>query len=144
MRDTDNACGASIESLLSFVRLVQKQRATRDAQCVFWIDGIRQFVQAFEGGLGFDTIIHSTVLLTNGLAEQRVRELASRGIRRVRVPPEQFRSVCLSKRASGIGAIVRQRWTPLRRASPYRGLCWLAVETLRSPGNLGTMLRTAE
>ena len=146
MHDTDNPGGrGSTQQLLSFVRLVQRHRGTRDAEGVFWIDGIRQFVQAFEeGGFDFDTIVHSPVLLRNGLVEERVRELATRGVRRARVTPEQFRLVCLAGRASGIGAVLRKRWTPLRRASPYRGLCWLAIEMLRSPGNLGTVLRTAE
>ncbi len=47
------------------------------------------------------------------------------------------------ERASGIGAIVRQHWSRLHRASPRGGLCWLAVTRVRSPGNLGSLLRTS-
>lgn len=61
-----------------------------------------------------------------------------------RVTPEQFRSISWTPRASGLGAIVRQHWTPLDRIEPRRGLCWVAVGRVRSPGNLGTILRTAE
>jgi TrmH family RNA methyltransferase len=66
------------------------------------------------------------------------------GVEVFRVSPEQFRSVSTAARAAGIGALVRRRWTPLEQIDPRRGLCLLAIEAIRSPGNLGTILRTAE
>lgn len=47
------------------------------------------------------------------------------------------------RRSAGLGAVMRQRWTPLDSLHRRDGL-WLAVESIDSPGNLGTMLRTAE
>jgi TrmH family RNA methyltransferase len=43
-----------------------------------------------------------------------------------------------------MAAVVRQRWERLDRVMPADGLCWLAVSTLHSPGNLGTLLRTSD
>jgi TrmH family RNA methyltransferase len=147
MHDADVSRIATDE-LLRVVRLVQEHRAARDARGIFWIEGVRQFVQAVGGGFEFETIVHCPILLRNGFAEKLVRRMAGEdggGARRVRrLTPEAFRAVCLAEQASGIGALVRQRWTALGRASPYRGLCWLAIEGLRSRGNLGTILRTAE
>src|SRR5205807_6324157 len=106
----------------------------------------RQFVHAVDAGFEFHTILHCPILLKSSTAEKMIRRLIAGGggVRRVALTPEQFRTISLAERASGVAAFVRQRWTALRRASPYRGLCWLAIETLRSPGNLGTILRTAE
>jgi TrmH family RNA methyltransferase len=42
----------------------------------------------------------------------------------------------------GIGAIVRQRWERLEQMMPGSELCWLALQTVRFAGNLGTILRT--
>jgi TrmH family RNA methyltransferase len=39
---------------------------------------------------------------------------------------------------------VRQRWTPLERIVPADDSCWIMLDTVRSPGNLGTILRTSE
>ena len=58
--------------------------------------------------------------------------------------PEEFRSISVTERASGLAAVLKQHWTPLRDADPRRGLCWVAVGLVRSQGNLGTMIRTAE
>ena len=101
-------------------------------------------MQAFDARLEFDTIIHSRVLLKSDLAEMLARRLVSRGVRRVKVTPEQFRWVCAAAHASGIGAIVRQRWTPLHELPTGPDVFPIIIEDIRSPGNLGTILRTAE
>ena len=46
--------------------------------------------------------------------------------------------------ASGVGAIVAQRWSPLHGASPRAGLCWVVLEAVRSEGNLGSLIGTSE
>ena len=129
--------------VLSRVRSLSR-RHVRDASGRFWVEGVRQFVQAFDAGFDFETVVHSPVLLKSSLAEMMIRRLAARGVRRVAVSPEQFRTVCTAERASGIGAIAYQRWSPLGVAADGRGPCLLVIDDLRSAGNLGTILRTAE
>ena len=134
---------ALVQSILSRVRGLA-QRHVRDATKQFWVEGVRQFVQACDAHFSFDTVVYSKVLLKSGLAEKLARKLAAAGVPRVVLTPEQFRSVCTAGRASGIGAIAYQRWTPLDQLGPRDGLCRLVIEDIRSPGNLGTILRTAE
>jgi TrmH family RNA methyltransferase len=43
-----------------------------------------------------------------------------------------------------IGAILRQNYRALEDAPDRGGLGWLVINWIRSPGNLGTILRTAE
>ena len=120
------------------------QRRYREIENRFYIEGIRNFVQACDAGIQFDTILISSVLLKNHLAEKLSRKLAARGVRRLRLTPEEFRSISTTARASGIGAIVAHHWTHLENAQTGRGIGWLVLEDIRSPGNLGTILRTAE
>ena len=119
-------------------------RKVRDAGGRFWVEGVRQFVQAFDASSPFDTVVYSRVLLKSDLAEMLVRRLRARGVSRVAVTPEQFRTVSTTERASGIGAVARQRWTPLHEVPVDPRAPLLVVESLRSAGNLGTVLRTAE
>ncbi|HEV3029553.1 MAG TPA: RNA methyltransferase, partial [Planctomycetota bacterium] len=76
--------------------------------------------------------------------QKNVRRQKRGGVPVVRVTPEVFRGVSGTLRASGVGAILRQHWTPLADADPRQGTCWIAISSLRSPGNVGTILRTAE
>ena len=77
-----------------------KQRRARDNSGQFWIEGIRQFVQAYDAGTQFDSVVYSPILLKSSLAEMLSRRLAARGVRRVAVTPEEFRSVSITERAS--------------------------------------------
>jgi len=142
MKRKQTSTGANAQ-LLARVRALS-HRAVRDREDSFWIEGIRQFVQAYDARFDFSAVVYSPVLLKSSLAEMLLRRLAAAGVPRFKVSPEEFRSVGAALHASGVGAIVRQRWTPLDVAARRSGLGWLIVESIRSPGNLGTMLRTAE
>jgi TrmH family RNA methyltransferase len=135
---------AWVQRVLNRVRALQRSRAARDASHQFWIEGVRQFVQAVDAGLRFETVVISRVLLQSDIADMLARRLCAERVPRARVTPEQFRSINIANRASGVGAIVRQHYSPLRSLDPQAGLCWLVIDRLRSPGNLGTILRTAE
>jgi RNA methyltransferase, TrmH family len=134
---------AALSSVLARVRTLSS-RHTRDQQKCFWLEGIRHFIQAFDAKRPLEVVIYSPVLLKSPLAEMLVRQVRASGASVLRVTPEQFRTVSYAERASGIGAIARQHWTALGQAKPDRGLCWLVADQIRSPGNLGTIVRTAE
>jgi len=97
-----------------------------------------------DGGYVVESLVQSEILLQNPYAHQRIRLARSVGVPSIRLSPEQFRRVSATARASGIGAVARQRWAPLELVDPGDGLCWIATRYLRSAGNLGTILRTAE
>src|SRR6185295_10929821 len=109
--------------LLHRVRQLQNSRRARDKSNHFWIEGIRQFIRAFEAGLEFQSLIVSPILLKSHLVEEIIRQLLARGAVLSRLSPEQFRSVSIAQRASGIGAVVRRHWRPLEKCNPSDGLC---------------------
>ncbi len=134
---------SSFEKLVARVKSLAS-RFVRDKEGCLWLEGVRHFVQAYDARLDFEAVVHSPVLLRVPFAEMIARRLAATGVPRWRVSPEQFRRLSSTVRASGIGAIVRQHWSSLETAAVRNGPCWIVVEQIRSPGNLGTMLRTAE
>ncbi|MEM1161787.1 MAG: RNA methyltransferase, partial [Pseudomonadota bacterium] len=78
------------------------------------------------------------------IARKLVRRCRRSGVRAVKLTPEEYRSLSDTSRASGVAAIVRQKWAPLEQISVDQGLCWVVVEKVRSPGNLGTLIRTSQ
>src|SRR5215213_7498078 len=98
---------------------LRRHRRYRDRTKLFVIEGVRQFIQACDAGFDLDTILVSPVLLKQGTACKLVRRVAGAGTRKLVLTPEQFRSISTTEHASGIAAIVRQRWTPLH-AMPVR------------------------
>ena len=119
-------------------------RSERDRTGCHYVEGFRAVLEALEGAIPVEFLLHSEVLCRNVLLQKLVRWKRREGIPVVRVTPEQFRSVSTTARASGIGTVLHQHWTSLSRIAPHDGLCWITVRRMRSSGNLGTTLRTAE
>lgn len=126
------------------IHRLQFDRSYRDSRGCFYIEGVRNFVEAVDNQLEISRIIYSDKLLIVPLARKLVRQLRRSGIPTQRVTPEEFRSVSQTKRASGVGAIVRQRWQSLDDVWPLQGLCWIVLEQVRYAGNLGTLIRSSE
>jgi TrmH family RNA methyltransferase len=118
-------------------------RSAREATGQYYVEGLRQVFRALDANLPVELLVYCETLAPT-IAQQRVRIARREGARVLRVTPEQFRSVSIADRASGVGALLCQHWSSLRDADPAGGLCWIGVSVTRSPGNLGTLLRTAE
>lgn len=120
------------------------RREGRDATGRAYIEGMRFVDQAVHHHVPIETLVVCPALLTHPFAVRLVRGLRGAGVPVLDVTPAVLHSLALVDDPQGIGAVVRQRWVPLDRARPDAGLCWLALNTVRSPGNLGSILRTAE
>ncbi|MGB8697855.1 MAG: RNA methyltransferase [Thermosynechococcaceae cyanobacterium] len=129
---------------LAEIRKLQCDRTYRDACQTFYIEGVRNFIRAHDHQFQLSTIVYSEKLLTAPLARKLVRQARRSGIVCLSITPEQFRQVSCTERASGVGAIAIQPWSRLSEISPSAGLCWVVLETVRSPGNFGTLIRTSD
>ena len=131
------AVSRKIEALLS-------DRRARDRDGLFFVEGVRNFVQAVDNGFSVERILFSDRLLTSAIARKLVRQSRRSGVPTNKLTPEAFRKFSQAKRASGVAAVLRQRWARLEDVTPDHGLCWIAVGAVRSPGNLGTLIRSSQ
>ncbi|HEU5116021.1 MAG TPA: RNA methyltransferase [Isosphaeraceae bacterium] len=132
------------DALLREIGRLQNDRGYRDSRRRFFIEGVRNVVQAIGNGFDVEALLYSDRLLTVPIARQLVRRQRRAGTPTLQVAPEVFRRVSKTLRASGVGAIVKQHWSPLKTVSPADGLCWIVLEAVRSEGNLGTLIRSSE
>jgi len=129
--------------ILARIARLQDDRRYRDRHQLFFVEGVRNFIEAADNHFPLDALIYSERLLIQPVARKLVRRLKRAGVPYARVSPEQFRSVSRTERASGVGAILRQRVLRLDDITPRRADCWTALSQIRSPGNLGTLIRTS-
>lgn len=130
--------------VLTQVAQLQSSRSFRDQHNLFYVEGVRNFMQAAASNFELAIVLYSEKLLTVTPARQLIRKLRRKGIKTIKLTPEQFRRISHTEKASGVAAIVKQHWTKLHQISPYKELCWTALEKVRSPGNLGTLIRSSE
>jgi TrmH family RNA methyltransferase len=145
MRDEPKTDVRQINTTPTLARILRLQddRRYRDRHGLFFVEGVRNFVQAVDYGFQLEALVYSERLLIKPLARKLVRRLKRAGVPYAPVSPEQFRSVSRTERASGVAAIVRQRTRKLEDITPRNSECWTALGHVRSPGNLGTLIRTS-
>jgi TrmH family RNA methyltransferase len=129
---------------LALVKALATDRRKRDATGLYVIEGVRFLVSAADAGATFHGLIVSKRLLASTVGRMIVRRQRRSGVSVLSVSEDELESVARLRDGYGRGVIgiVRQG---VRRAVDVqirRRDLWLAVETARSPGNLGTLLRT--
>lgn len=128
----------------SFIKKLKSNQDFRHKHQLFFIEGVRNFIQAVNHNFELAVIYYSERLLISPIARQTLRRLRRSGTRCINVSPEAFREVSTMKRASGIGAIAAIKHTSLHKTSLRSGLCWIVLDKVRSEGNFGTLVRTSE
>jgi len=110
----------------------------------YLIEGIRHVAQAVEHYAPIDFVFLDPSRLSNRFGQKLVERLRRSGIPGVRLSPQLYRQLTLAAEPQGVGAVVHQRWTRLADVRVARDSFWLGIESVDSPGNLGTIMRTAE
>lgn len=135
---------ASVPSTLRFIKQLQQARSVREQQKLFYVEGFRNFVQIIDNAFDIETIIYSDKLCTSSLVRKMVRQHKRSGVAVLNVSPEEFRSISTTQRASGVGAIVKQKWGTLESIRLDIPSCWIVLGKVQSEGNLGTLIRSSE
>ncbi len=132
-------------ALLTTERLsALRQRVTREEQRVALVEGTRFVIRALEAGREILGVGMVPGYSSSTAGRKLSRELARRGVPRRVLSPADFRAISLADEPQGIAAVVRQSWSQLPLGAKRSRDLWVAVEHVRSPGNLGSVLRTAE
>ena len=116
--------------LLQQVKKLLSSRKTREEMGLFVSDGTKLLEEAVKYAGGLDTVI-----LSDGV-EANVPE----NVKVIRVPGDVMESI--SPMQSPQGALFLCRLPEKREFQPQRGM--LILDGIQDPGNLGTMLRTAD
>jgi TrmH family RNA methyltransferase len=122
--------------------LALRSREGRDALDAYAISGARLVIAAADHGNELEALLVSPPRLRSVAAQMVVRRLRARGVPVTKVDPATLSSLFPDRDPQGVAAIVRR---PIGGAASIGGsrALWLAVESVRSPGNLGSALRTS-
>ena len=137
------AISSMANTRIKHIRALQTRKA-REQSGTFWVEGIRNVTQAVELGAQVETLVVAPGLLSSRPAHELVERQVGRGTAYVEVTPGVFESIASKYAHQGLGAVVRQRWEALQSLRLSGGLCWVALDAIQDPGNLGTILRTCD
>ncbi len=126
-------------------RLVKlRNRRERDMSGVFLIEGYRELTRAVEARLAIREVYICPDLFLGENEQDLIERTVAGGAEAVELSSEAFRKVSYRDRPEGLIGLAEQFPTALDRLSLSSNPLILVVESIEKPGNLGTMLRTAD
>lgn len=111
------------------------QKKYRDAEGLFVLEGLDRVREALVHGWDLDNLLH---------VPEVTAEVAPLHARRLMVSREVLAHITKKDNAQDVLAVVKQRRLGLEDIAITQGRLVLVLDRIRDPGNLGTILRTAE
>jgi RNA methyltransferase, TrmH family len=133
---------AQNERVKDLVRL--RERRHRDRTTQFVIEGYREIRRAADAGVAMSTLYTCPSLFLGPNEDALIGELETRGVEVVELAEEPFRKVSYRDRPEGLLVVAPQFGTDLGGLDTGAAPLLLVAESIEKPGNLGTMLRTAD
>jgi RNA methyltransferase, TrmH family len=119
-------------------------RKERTRTGLFFVEGLRLVTAAARQDAAIEACVVAPRLMRGPAGHDLLQSLQQRGVPCIEVSDEVFLGLAEKEQTHGIGAVVRQRWETLARIGPGEAHCWVALEAVQYPGNLGTVLRTCD
>ena len=121
-----------------------KDKKERQASGLFYLEGLRIVISAFEKNVPFESLVFNQELLQNPRGLKLVDQARKKGVEILEVSQDVFASLALKENPQGLAAVARQQLQRLEGLpeSPF-GL-WTAFDEIADPGNLGTVMRTMD
>lgn len=119
-----------------------RQHRVRSETGTFLVEGYRELRRAVQAALPMETLFICPSFFLGVNEPDLVATVANSGARVIELGEEAFRKVSYRDRPEGLLAKVPMFATDLARVEA--GGWFLVVESIEKPGNLGTMLRTAD
>jgi len=121
-----------------------EQRKYRQETGQFFIEGLRTVGEAMQTGAPIQSLVISPELLVSDFGQSLLDHPAVSEVERIEVSAEIYEKIALKEGPQGIGAIVQQEWQVLDTIQIKPDDLWIALDAVADPGNLGTIMRTAD
>lgn len=128
------------------VKRVRRLAEARDRrrEGAYVVEGVAPVWQAVDAGAPIEQLLVAPELLGTSPASTMVAEQEARGVRVARLTSELFARLSDRDGPSGLAAIIRTRTRSLAELDVEPGGFFVAAHEPANPGNLGTIVRTAE
>jgi len=119
-------------------------RKEREASGLFLAEGLKIVIEAVELGHAPAILMHGPEAAEHPLLKRAAAVTAKAGGEVIEVTRDILEKVSRRENPQTVVAVFRQAFTPLDQLDPASAPCWVALQQVRDPGNLGTVVRTAD
>ena len=123
-------------------------KKNRDRENAFLAEGQKLVTDALEKGWTIRTLLHSRRLLEDDSQRERIQSLSAkvraRGGDILITNDKLLTSITRRDNPQSVVAVIERKLVDASNLSFEGSDCWLALDRIRDPGNLGTIIRTAD
>jgi len=116
----------------------------REESGTFMAEGLKLVIDALELGWTIRTLIYAKAAKGKPLVEQVAARTVAHGGLVLEVSEKVLSSVTRRDNPQMVVGVFEQRWKSLAEIMPGAGETLVALDRVRDPGNLGTIIRTAD
>jgi TrmH family RNA methyltransferase len=120
------------------------QKKSREETGTFMAEGMKLVIDALELGWTIRTLVYAKTAKSKPLVEQIAAKTVASGGLVLEVNEKVLVSITRRDNPQTVVGIFDQRWKPLKDIRPKDGETWVALDRVRDPGNLGTIIRTCD
>lgn len=119
-------------------------KKARDESRTFMAEGLKLVIDALDRGWTIRTLVYAKAGKGKPLVEKVAARTVAGGGLVLEVSEKVMSSITRRENPQMVAAVFEQRWTVLKDVQPKSSETWIALDRVRDPGNLGTIIRTAD
>lgn len=116
----------------------------REDTGTFLAEGLKLIIDAVELGWEIRTLVYAKAAKGKTLVEQVAAKTVARGGLVLEVSEKVLSSITRRDNPQMVVGVFEQQWKRLDQLALERGQTFVALDRVRDPGNLGTIIRTAD
>lgn len=120
------------------------QRKARDESGLFVAEGLKIITEAVELGHAPRILMYAQEAASHPLLRKALAASRGAGGEAIEVTHEILAKVSRRDNPQAVVGVFSQIFADLEKVDPSRAACWVALHRVRDPGNLGTIIRTAD
>jgi TrmH family RNA methyltransferase len=121
-----------------------RDRRTREKEQLTLLEGYRELTRAGEYGMELVECYFSPEHFLGSNEYPLLESIAAKGVKVTRLAPYLLEKITYRERPEGLLAVARMRDHSLEKLPEFDKPLYLVAETIEKPGNLGSMLRSAD
>jgi len=126
---------------ISFIRSLL-DRNVRDDTKLLWAEGYRNLHCALSSKSDILNLVICPQLLRSNATRVAINHIAQTRTTIVELNEQEFLALSTHQEPQGVGMVARQQWGRLIDVQPGEEDIWIVLDNVRTPGNVGTILRT--
>ena len=116
----------------------------RDQQNAFMAEGLKLVIDALDLGWSIRTLVFAKAARGNAAVEKVAARTVALGGTVLEVSEKILTAITRRDNPQAVVGVFSQRFLPLKDIHPKDGDVWVALDRVRDPGNLGTVIRTVD